>query len=743
MFLESGPKNSPLLILVDYARPNGIGERKPLAGFHKQLIERVLNSQGFTYDEVRIETVHTDPITGQFETNAQVIVALGEGALQAACGEQGLEKKHLSVYKRKQDDVRVIGTFHPERITKDFTLNVYAQMTFSKARDILNNPTSHDPPTPSYLLDPTRKERNSFLEHILNDCVEVAVDIETSKGQINTVGFAVSPTEAIAIRTLPKDFSERSYYDLWRMVGRILEDPSKWLILQNAIYEKLYFARYGIRMIEPYHDTMWAQKFLWPELDKGLDNIGRMYTKMPYWKEDNKDWNSIKDWHTHLTYNCKDTTGTFQGMQGQRKALEERGLSTLFYDHVMEFSGPLFEMCINGLPLNLKTREALDQEVQARANRAISTMTQKINHKSPKQKLKLLHEKGMTPYKVYDQKTKSWKESTNELSLKRLRLKHPEDPDIKALLELAKCEKALSSYIRIGHDDDGRVRYSLSGVGTETGRWSSHKDPWGRGMNAQTLGSRGVANIKSMFETRPGWVFLQCDLKQAESRFVAYDAVEERLISMLENGEDVHRFVAGKIYNKPTEQVTKEERQLGKKSGHGANYAMKETTFMDSCLKEMDLVIDKRQAKHILETYHEVFPGIRSWHESIKTEVIQRRHLITPIGRVRHFYGMMNDDTFREAFAYRPQSTIPDIINCLMLHLWKAREEHAMYFKFILQVHDSLLFECPKEQVGTLAEMCSRTEDWHPEIILPAGKLVIPTEIEVGKCWGKLKEYTV
>lgn len=244
-------------------------------------------------------------------------------------------------------------------------------------------------------------------------------------------------------------------------------------------------------------------------------------------------------------------------------------------------------------------------------------------------------------------------------------------------------------------------------------------------------------------------IFIQCDLKQAESRFVAYDACDENLMACLEDPKrDIHSEVGAEIFECSVEQViaehksgNSEKRQLGKKSGHGANYGMAETTFVNSCLKELDLVITKAFAKKVLEAYHVLFPGIRRWHARLRDEVYTTRKLDNPLGRVRYFYGRMDDNTFREAYAYRPQSTVPDIANCLILALGAARTEGQFDFWMHLQCHDSVTLSCERRQLDKIARFCQSTDIWHPKINLKAGRLVIPTEVEWGPGLGELVKY--
>ena len=110
--------------------------------------------------------------------------------------------------------------------------------------------------------------------------------------------------------------------------------------------------------------------------------------------------------------------------------------------------------------------------------------------------------------------------------------------------------------------------------------------------------------------------------------------------------------------------------------------------------------------------------------------------LRTPLGRERIFYGRIGDDTFREAYAYCPQTTIPDITNHLMLFLYEQFEE----LEFLLQVHDSLLLQYDSNRVMEIAEAARDYKAWHPKIILPGGELVIPVDIEIGSHWGRMEK---
>lgn len=750
-------------ILVDRPRLSAFRENRTLFGWDNSFLEEKAKRCGLLPGQFNVESISQTPDAPTAydyeqtcarinEKNYSVILPMDELALQFTTGKKSIWKWHLSPldtlpgFKAR----KAVPSFHFDQIKKDFYLSLYLEMALRRAAKNAQH-GEWKRKEKHYLLDPGVDVAIATLESILHKEWH-SLDIETGRGQINTFGVAWSPSEAIAIKMLPDSLPPAAHHHLWDLIRKICEGDSA-KVMQNGIYERMYLSRYGIYINNFKHDTMCAMKFLWPELEKGLDNVGRVYTMEPYWKDSGrveseegkqKDWGDIRDWPKHLHYNCDDTAGTFEAKDGQIKDLEARGLLEVYQKLVVQNFDAVYEMGVRGFPLNSDTQAKLIKEYEENSANLIKQLSREINPRSPKQKLSLLKDKG---YKLITKRS-TGKESADELSLKKLRLQHPEDNDIKLLLEIAGIEKALSSYLRVRTFDDKRIRFSLDPHGTETGRMSCTKDPWDRGFNAQTM----TDYVKKMIEfpADSDRVFAEFDLDKAETRFVAYDSCEETLLKMIERGDDIHSYVAAEIYKKPVAEIiaqskldipTNEKwRQLGKKAGHGANYNMGVNTFMDSCLKEMDLVLTKKMATNVLESYHKLFPGIRRWHASIRNTIYRERRLTNPLGRVRYFYGRPDDNTFREGYAYRPQSTVPDIANHLMNALRAKRTEGAFDFWLHCQTHDSITISCKTGDLSAINNFVKDTDNWHPSIILPAGKLIIPSSGKYGRCLGETQK---
>lgn len=736
-----------VLLVFDQVRTSSPDHFGILSGWQWDSLRSRILRAGLTPEKVQLCLL--SDFSGVISTSSEIriIVGFGEETLRSLCGKRSIDKWQLSPLETT-GGVKFIPTYGLDRIQKQYELGLFVEMALCRASEELSSPRYARTPE-RFLLNPPLEETLSTLDMLLTK-EEVACDVETGYGQINTVGFAWSESDAIAINVLPDRFGDASYYEIWRRIGVLLESDTCGKIFQNFIYDTSYFSAYGFRVRNITHDTMHGMKVLWPELKSNLGNVGRIYTKRPYWKDDGKvtdeegarkSWGDIRDWPRHYRYNASDTTGTFEAAQAQRGDLRNRGLMEFFTGSILSLTEPVREMCAVGMPLDLSIREGLRGETEARVAALTQAFHQavgsELSPRSPKQVLSYLKAQGVKVPKVYDKTKGVYRESTDAKSIKKIRLKQ-DLPGLKELQEIKTLDKALSSYINFDVRPDDRLSYSLNITGTETLRFSGNKDAWDRGFNIQTIPREGgEVSIKQMFVAPEGYTFIEADLSQAETRYVAYASSCLKLIEMLESGADVHKHVAYAILRAlglPASDYSKDWRNLGKKTGHGANYLMKEGTFVENIFNDMDKVLSKREGKLILDAYFGEFPEIRRWHGEIKRELYYKRKLTAPSGWERYFYGRPGEDMLREAVAWAPQHMIPFITNKMMLHLCDLRSRGELKFQLLAQVHDSLYLLVPDAEVRAVALECLKVEKWAPEINLPGGRLIIPVEIETAKC---------
>lgn len=754
-----GPEDARILVLTDRPGWADLNDGRFLSDHAGKLFwDCMRQGGGLLRSQMRVEALCHDDLQGRGhfqlsqeeraryeETTLQrfriytphLIVALGDWALEFLTGHRSSDKYHLSVLPSLAGfgPLKVLSLLHPERCFREYSSSLYLRLGAMKARREAEEPLLRRSERFMHIR-PSFEEIMKRLKP-MRDANWLSTDIETSQGHITCIGFGSTPNEALCIPTLVDNWASPSrWFDVWGEIAYVLSGSAK-KVLQNGIYDATYLASYGIRIHNFHHDTMVAQRILYPELPVGLDNIARIYTDEPYWKDEGKDHARVKDWDSYYRYNAKDVCVTLAAAFAQRVDLRRKGMEELF-EHTMRYaSGPVMEASWSGLPLDLPERERLSKDVEARVV-ALEAQLQEIsqqvlqkptNPRSPVQVKELLRASG---FKYLPHK--QGKETSDKGALLKLQLKRPESPLLKCLIEVSEVQKELSSYLRCDYDTSRSViPYTLYAAGTETLRSSCGKDPWNRGLNAQTLPS----HLKSMFLAPEDALFVEVDLAQADARVVAWDACEDTLMRFFREKRDIHCYVASQreLFNCSPDAVTHDQRQLGKKVGHAANYGVGAGTLVESCLKEMNLVLSERRAQEMLSGYYRTFPGIPRWHERIRDTLSRTRELRAPTGYVRQFLGRYDSAMHREAYAHLPQHLVSYAINKLILYLYGQPGVQVL-----LQIHDSGLFQIQASQLDNVLELIKHQDSWNPSFKLTGGDLRIPIEIKAGRSWGSMKK---
>lgn len=663
-----------------------------------------------------------------------VIVALGDIPLKLTTGLNSIDKWHMSVLESVDFGGRrckVVPVLHPDRIMKQFKENPFLRMGIQKAVEESHS-TKLSYIEREFVIQPSLVQFAEYVERLEN-AEWLTFDIETMNGQITCIGFSDSPKFALCVPTRPQDWQDNEFHAVWLLIARVLRSNAK-KAAQNGIYDITYLSKYGVEVKNFAYDTMHVQKLLYPEFPKGLDMLARIYTREPYWKDEGKSWSLRQDIRQLYFYNCKDVACTFEIMQKQQMDLAMSGMDELYYGFVQKLSLIAIEMSWNGLPIDIGVRDKLAADIEQAYKTAEAEFHQhsegvlgkRVNPRSPVQIKQLLKASGIRI------PVKDGKETTDQAALMKIQARHPENRIVGPLLTLSDMGKQLSSYLRYQYGPDCVMRYTLDSCANETGRWAGYIDPFGNGMNPQTV----PAHLRHQFKAPDGWEFVEVDLAQADARVVAWTAPEPTLIKFFTEGRDIHRFVASQpeLFNKPEDAITKEERQLGKKVGHASNYGMQAGTLVESCFKEMGLVISESKARQMLMGYHRTFPGIQLWHRRVREEIGRTKTLRTVFGRRRQFFDRLSDKVYNEAYAYEPQSTVTDVISKLVLGLW----ENFPTIKLCLQVHDSVLFLVRTDEKASVLGWIDQMT-WNPVLKMRGGDMQIPIETKSGQVWGQLK----
>jgi len=409
------------------------------------------------------------------------------------------------------------------------------------------------------------------------------------------------------------------------------------------------------------------------------------------------------------------------------------------YEFEKKLMGPCLAMMRRGFKIDLVQREYLAIEyknkiesILARIKSTVGNLTsnEDFNPNSYKQMQQLLYEDLMYP-EQFAYKKGERVVTTDRDALERLyKLYSRCRPLIALLLTLRDAEKIYSVLTK--GLDDGRWTFSINIGGTETGRFSSSKSPVGLGSNIQNLTNK----MRVLFIPDEGYTLVSVDLKCAESKGVAYLALDENYIAAC-NSEDVHTMVAKDVWPDKVQDRESADahyyrdysyRDMSKRGQHGSNYYGTPYT-MARHLKVPQVVMEDFQTK-----YFNKFPDIREGHRSTAIELQKTGQLTTPLGRRRQFWGRLRDDTtLREAIAYVPQSLIADITNMGLYKVWHYLEPKGL--QVLAQCHDSVVAQIPTNKVAELLPLMVQYMTATVEV--NGLEMTIECDAEVGNNWGK------
>lgn len=715
-----GSLEAKILFISDFQRPRELAASQILSGERRDIIENSMASAGILNSDYAITMLGDHCKQVILNSKANILVPLGAKALKFVTGMDNINKWHLSLINSKSDfgKRKVMGLLHPENIQKDYAAIAYIRAGAKKLKQEMTSPSLIIPERNIKIsLDLSFAEIVSYLEGILK-LSEVSTDIETDYHGVNTAGFATSPTEAIAIESRPDRWKPIEFHKLWDLYRQIWESDNIGKIAQNALFEMWWASVYGIGFNNVSFDTMLAMKFLHPTLERGLDNVGRLYTPYPYWKDGLGDWSNVTHWRDHLAYNGRDTTGQFMAKENMEKALEARGMLSSFRNIIMPQVQISHEMQTRGLRLDsdmlLTMRENANRDIESISEsfkaQCQERLGREINVNSPKQVRTALSEIGL---KI---PTSKGKETVSRAALMKLKNKYPKEILIRDLIKLSELKKKTDEYLNFETDPDGRVRFSMDLASNENGLWVGKKSLFNRGFDPTN-----VPNIvKNCIIADEGKTFVQIRLNQPELRFIAKDAPDYKLIEMLENNRDVSRYVASKFFRKPEEIINKNEIKIAGQVIKSANEFDAPKMFVEKCFAKSGVFYTDLEAKRMMQIFFEEFDGCRKRIERIRKEMYSKR-MLQSANRQITYYDRVNDSLIRRALAWGPESASSDQISDMCIWL-----EENTGTEFVSRNHNSVLIQVSDNKIDLLFKV----------ITIPNWKNL---SIQMGKRWGSLE----
>lgn len=550
------------------------------------------------------------------------------------------------------------------------------------------------------------------------------------------------------------------------------------------------------------HDTMIAMHAAYTEYPKDLGFIGSLFTEQPVWFDELNAafWKKIKNEEEsvgmelplqglnekedkYLKYNAIDVWVTHAAMESLiSDELQDKHVS-LTYSHEMSLIRPLWEIGKRGVLIDTTALNTLKSTLETEAATLLAGIAQyaggkEVNVKSPPQVADFLYGVMQVPQTGPKTPTGKWKMDDDTLAA--LSLKVTDAKQKSAIKMIRDCRERLdliSKFCEIELDEDGRMRCHYDPAKTETGRLSSRKFyPTGRGTNLQNVPRD--TRVRAVFVPDRGQLFAYADLKSAESLVVAHVTGDPEMLRLhspeyMSGSLDGHKYVASFLLDKPIEQITKDERYLGKRVRHAGNYSLgwfRLMQLINGDAQKTGVSIDAAKAKVLITKYRQLHPMLEVWWSQILGQLWETHTIFTRHGRKRIFYGRP-DEVLPEAIAYDPQGSVAQTLNMGLMRLepqysvsadqwmrqWDATKDmmaaeekriqsalvNELGCQMLLQVHDAIGFQFPEKNADKILPLV-RELMAIPVPISRRGiepyEIIIPVEIQTGYNWGEHDE---
>ena len=371
--------------------------------------------------------------------------------------------------------------------------------------------------------------------------------------------------------------------------------------------------------------------------------------------------------------------------------LADRGAAELLDRLELPLVGVLARMERTGIATDAGYLSGLEKDFDAvvtdAAAEAFAVIGREVNLGSPKQLQEVLFDQLAMP------KTKKIKTgfTTDAASLTDLFEKtgHPFLAHLLAHRDAIRLRQTVEGLLR-SVADDGRIHTNFQQTIAATGRLSS-TDP-----NLQNIPVRTEAGrqIRRAFVVGAGYeTLLTADYSQIEMRIMAHLSKDAGLIEAFRTGEDLHNYVASRVFTVGIDAVTSEMRSKIKAMSYGLAYGL------SSFGLSKQLSIDVKEAATLMEDYFSRFGGVRDYLSGVVDEARATGYTATILGRRRYLPDLTSDNRQRREMAERMalnapiQGSAADLIKVAMLGVDRELTARGLGTRLLLQVHDELILE--------------------------------------------------
>jgi DNA polymerase-1 len=551
-----------------------------------------------------------------------------------------------------------------------------------------------------------------------------ALDTETTgllPLEDNLVGISVCIEEGIAYY-IPCGHTtgelQLSLDSILKHIKPIFEDNAIKKYIHNAQFDMLVLEKAGIILAGLALDTMIAAHLLGNEAQR----VGLKYLSEHFFNEPMQSFaHMVKktgcatfdqiSLDQAVSYAAHDAHQTFLLARLCTKKLTEESLLEYYTTIEQPLLSVLLDLYKQGISVDQQILEQLDLAVMdaltAIKKSIASCMPQEqqdINLNAPRQIEHLLFTVlGLKPVKKTAAKTGY---STDFEVLQELAKTHHIPGFIIRYRELAKLKstyiEGLKPFIT---DKNNTIHTTLSQISTATGRLSSY-DPNLQNIPVDSLGL--PIHIRSAFIAGKNKLFIALDYSQIELRVLAYLSQDKELIQAFTHDQDIHIRTAAHIFQIPLNEVTSEQRQMGKKINFSILYGL--TPYGLS----KDLEISFKQAQLFIDRYFACYTGVREWMNKTLSAAQENGYVTTLWGRKRVLPSIyeknknLHEAAERMAINTVAQGTAAEIMKLGMIRVHALLKTKQLPASIVLQIHDEILVTVEQEKAQEISELIKK-----------------------------------
>ena len=506
----------------------------------------------------------------------------------------------------------------------------------------------------------------------------------------------------------------------------------------NLKYDLKVLRNYDVRVNAPLFDTMIAHYLINPDMRHNMDTLAETYlnysaqsiTELIGKKGKNQGTMREVPLEKQTEYAVEDADITLQLKKHFQEEMTAAKTLELYQKVELPLVSVLTSMECEGINLDVPFLKSLSfsltEDIQKLEATIFEVAGEAFNLASPKQLGLILFDK----LKLIDKpkKTKTGQYSTAEDVLSYLAKDHP---IIKEILDWRSLQKLQNTYVdALPNEIDSktrRVHTVYNQAVASTGRLSSNNPNL---QNIPIRTERGKQVRKAFIPRDDNHLLLAADYSQIELRIIAALSGDQEMLSAFQNNEDIHRTTAAKVFNVPLKDVTREQRSNAKTVNFGIIYGV--SAFGLS----QQTNLNRNESKELIETYYATYPKLRAYIQDQINFARDHGYVSTVLGRRRYLKDINSQNAIVRGAAERNavnapiQGSAADIIKLAMIAIQDRLQNEKWKSKMLLQVHDELVFDVPKEEVNALREMVKSEMENAFEINVP---LVV--DVGVGNNW--------